>query len=236
MFCEVKSLSLLPEDKKELLKKDFMEKLVEPVKIVMFTQEFECRYCSDTRKLVQELETLNSKIKTEIYDFVSDAAKAKEYGINKIPALAIIGKKDYGVRIYGIPYGYELQTLIEAIINVSKGKTDLSDKTKQILTEVKSPVHIQVFVTLTCPHCPAAASVAHKLAIESEMVKADVIESSEFPDLAVKYNVIGVPKIIINETVEFVGAFNEDLFAEHVLLGAFQPLPPLPVPEKINLP
>lgn len=229
-------MSLLPEDKKELLKKDFMEKLVEPVKIVMFTQEFECRYCSDTRKLVQELETLNSKIKTEIYDFVSDAAKAKEYGINKIPALAIIGKKDYGVRIYGIPYGYELQTLIEAIINVSKGKTDLSDKTKQILTEVKSPVHIQVFVTLTCPHCPAAASVAHKLAIESEMVKADVIESSEFPDLAVKYNVIGVPKIIINETVEFVGAFNEDLFAEHVLLGAFQPLPPLPVPEKINLP
>jgi glutaredoxin-like protein len=236
VFCEAKSLSLLPDDKKELLKKDFMEKLIDPVKIVMFTQEFECRYCSDTRKLAQELATLDNKITTEIYDFVADAAKAKEYGIDKIPALAIIGKKDYGVRIYGIPYGYELQTLIEAVINVSKGKTDLSEKTKQILTEVKSPVHIQVFVTLTCPHCPAAASVAHKLAIESNMVKADVIESSEFPDLAMKYNVIGVPKIIINETVEFVGAFNEDLFAEHVLLGAFKPLPPLPVAEKINLP
>ena len=87
--------------------------------------------------------------------------------------------------------------------------------------EVKSPVHIQVFVTLTCPHCPVAAAVAHKLAIESDMVKADVINSSDFPDLAMKYNVIGVPKIIINEKVEFVGAFNEDLFAEHVLLGAF---------------
>ena len=113
----------------------------------MFTQEFECRYCSDTRKLAEELATLNDKIKTEVYDFVADAAKAKEYGIDKIPALAIIGKKDYGVRIYGIPYGYELQTLIEAVINVSKGKTDLSDKTKQILIDVNSPVHIQVFVT-----------------------------------------------------------------------------------------
>lgn len=235
MFCEAKSLSILPEEKKELLKKDFMEKLVDPVKIVVFSQEFECRYCSDTRKLAQELATLDPKITTEIYDFVADVARTKEYGINKIPALAIIGKKDYGVRIYGIPYGYELQTLIEAIINVSKGKTDLSEKTKQILTEVKEPVHIQVFVTLTCPHCPAAASVAHKLAIESDMVKSDVIESSEFPDLAMRYNVIGVPKIIINETVEFVGAFNEDLFAEHVLLGAFKPLPPLPVTEKINL-
>jgi glutaredoxin-like protein len=220
-FVEAKSLSLIPDDKKELLKNDFKEKLVDPVKIVMFTQEFECQFCSNTRKLSQELATLNGKITTEIYDFVADGAKAKEYGIDKIPALAIIGKKDYGVRIYGIPYGYELQTLVEAIINVSKGKTDLSDKTKSILAEVKSPVHIQVFVTLTCPHCPAAAAVAHKLAIESDMVKADVIDSSEFPDLAIKHNVIGVPKIIINEKVEFVGAFNEDLFAEHVLLGAF---------------
>ncbi len=216
-------MSLIPDDKKELLKNDFKEKLVDPVKIVMFTQEFECHYCSDTRKLVQDLATLTDKITVEVHDFVADNAIAKEYGIDKIPALAIVGAKDYCVRIYGIPYGYELQTLIEAIVNVSKGrgKTDLSDKTKSILSEVKSPVHIQVFVTLTCPHCPAAAAVAHKLAIESDMVKADVIETSEFPDLAMKYNVIGVPKIVINEKVEFVGAFNEDLFAEHVLLGAF---------------
>jgi predicted DsbA family dithiol-disulfide isomerase len=36
-----------------------------------------------------------------------------------------------------------------------------------------------------------------------------------------KYNIVGVPKIIINEKIEFMGAFSEDLFAEHVLLGAF---------------
>ena len=214
-------MSLIPDDKKELLRNDLKEKMEGPVKIVMFTQEVECRFCSDTRELAQEMAKLNDKISVEVYDFVADAAKAKEYGIDKIPALAIIGKKDYGVRIYGLPYGYELQTLIEAVVNVSKGKTDLSDKTKSILAEVKSPVHIQVFVTLTCPHCPVAAAVAHKLAIESDMVKADVIDSSEFPDLAMKYNIMGVPKIIINEKVEFVGAFNEDLFAENVLLGAF---------------
>jgi len=214
-------LSLIPDDKKELLRADFKEKLVDPVKIVMFTQELECQYCSQTRRIVQELAPLNDKITVEVFDFVADAAKAKEYGIDKIPAIAIIGKRDYGVRMYGIPYGYELQTLIEAIVNVSRGKTDLSENTKNILKEVKNPVHIQVFVTLTCPHCPVAAAVAHKLAVESELVKADVIDSSEFPDLAMKYNVVGVPKIVINEKIEFVGAFNEDLFAEHVLLGAF---------------
>ena len=214
-------MSLIPDDKKELLKNDFKEKLEKPVKILIFTQEVKCRFCPESRQLAQELATLNNKISTEVYDFVADAEKVKKYGIDKIPALAVIGEKDYGVRIYGIPYGYELQTLIEAVINVSRGKTDLTDKTKAILAEVKAPVHIQVFVSLTCNHCPVAAAVAHKLAVESDLVRADVIDGSEFPQLAQKYAVMGVPKIIINEKIEFVGAFNEDLFAEHVLLGAF---------------
>ena len=215
-------MALIPDDKKELLIKEFKEKMEDPVKILMFTQEIECKFCSDTRQLAQELAALSDRINVEVYDFVADANKAKELGIDKIPALAIIGKKDYGVRIYGIPYGYELQTMIEAITNVSKGRTDLSEETKKILADVKAPVHIQVFVSLTCHHCPVAATVAHKLAVENDMIRADVIDGTEFPQLAQKYSVTGVPKVIINEKIEFVGAFNEDLFAEHVVLGAFQ--------------
>jgi glutaredoxin-like protein len=213
-------MGLIPDEKKEVLKADFETKLEKPVRILMFTQEIECRFCSDTRQLVQELATLDERIEVEIYDFVADADEVKEYGIDKIPALAIVSEKDYGVRIYGIPYGYELQTLIEAVINVSRGKANLAQKTKKILSEVKAPVHIQVFVSLTCHHCPVAAAVAHKLAVESDLVRADVIDGSEFPQLAQKYAVMGVPKVIINERIEFVGAFNEDLFAEHVLLAA----------------
>jgi glutaredoxin-like protein len=215
-------MGLIPDDKKELLRKEFKEKMEDSVKILMFTQEIECKFCSDTRQLAQELATLSDRISVEVYDFVADANKAREFGIDKIPALSIIGKKDYGVRIYGIPYGYELQTLIEAITNVSRGRTDLSEETKKILADVKVPVHIQVFVSLTCHHCPVAATVAHKLAVENDMIRADVIDGTEFPQLAQKYSVTGVPKVIINEKIEFVGAFNEDLFAEHVVLGAFQ--------------
>jgi len=187
----------------------------------MFTQELECKFCSDTKKLVEAIGALNDKITVQIYDFVADSDMVKKYNVNKIPSIAIIGAKDYGVRIYGIPYGYELSTLIESIVNVSNGETDLLAKTKSILMDVKNPVHIQVFVSLTCPHCPIAAAVAHKLAIESDLVRADVIDINEFPELSQKYAVISVPKIIINEKIEFVGAFSEDLFAEHVLLGTF---------------
>ena len=123
-------MSLLPEDKKEQLRTDFKEKLVDPVKLIMFTQEMECRFCSETRQLTQDMATVSDKITVDVYDFVKDAQKAQEYGITRIPAIAIIGKVDHGVRIYGIPFGYELQTLVEGIINVSRGTTDLSDKTK----------------------------------------------------------------------------------------------------------
>ncbi|MCL1978268.1 MAG: thioredoxin family protein [Candidatus Bathyarchaeota archaeon] len=212
-------MGMIPEDKKELLKNDLNQKLTTPVKIVMFTQEIQCNSCQGTRELIQEIATLNSKLTVKVYDFVADAAEVKEYGVDKVPALAIIGAKDYGVRIYGLPYGYELQTLIDAVFNVSKGTTDLKEKTKKILLDIKSPVHIQVFVSLTCPHCAVAASIAHKLAIESGgYVKADVISTSEFPDLAIKYNVIGVPKVVINNKRDFVGAYDEDSFAENILL------------------
>ncbi|MFB3888367.1 MAG: thioredoxin family protein [Candidatus Bathyarchaeia archaeon] len=215
-------MSLLPDDKKEGIKQLLQEKMVNPVRIIMFTQEIECRFCSDTRQLVQEMATLNDKIAVDVYDFVKDADKAKEYGIEKIPAIVVIGNVDYGVRIYGIPYGYELSTLIEAIVNVSRGATDLSDRTKEILKDIKAPVHVQVFVTLTCPHCPAAAAIAHKLAVENDFIRADVIDATEFPALAQKYGVIGVPKVVMNEKIEFVGAFNEDLFAEQAVLAAYQ--------------
>ena len=214
-------MSLIPEKHKEHLKSELNEKLEKPVKIIMFTQEVECQFCMQTRQLINELAALNDKIKVEIYDFLKDSEKAKEYGVDKVPAIVIVSKKDYGIRFYGIPYGYELQTLLEGVINVSRGRTDVSEETRKKLREIKTSVHIQVFVTLTCPYCPVVATIAYKFAIESDLIKADVIEASEFPQLAVKYAVMGTPKTVINEKIEFIGAFPEDLFLEHVLLATY---------------
>jgi glutaredoxin-like protein len=196
------------------------ENLVNPVRLIMFTEEMECQFCAQTKQLVTELASLSDKILAEVHDFVVDAELAKQYGIDKVPGMVLLGARDYGIRIFGLPYGYEFQTLMSALTIVSQGKTDLTEETKAKLHAIDTPVHIQVFVTLTCPHCPVSAAMAHKFAAENEKITADVVDAGEFPQLAIKYGVMGVPKVVVNDKVEFVGAVPENVFLEHVLLGA----------------
>ncbi len=211
-------MALIPEEHKAHLKEELQQNMKDEVRVIVFTQEIECQFCKEARQLAQEVgDLMPEKIKVEVYDFAKDVDKAKEFNVDKVPAIALVGKRDYGIRYYGIPYGYEFSNFVDTIMNVSKGATNLSEDTKKKLATVEKPVHIQVFVTLTCPYCPVAAGLADKFAIESDKVRADVVEVGEFPYLAQKYSVMGVPKIVINERTEIVGAVPEAQFVEHVL-------------------
>ena len=143
-------MSLLSEEIKSELKKE-LEGLKNEVKLVVFTQELECQYCSENRRLAEDIASLSDKIKLEVYNFTLDKNKVDEYNVDKIPALVVLDGtgKDYGMRFYGIPAGYEFTSLIEAIKNVSLGKSGLTDKSKAELQKLKKPIHIQVFITLT---------------------------------------------------------------------------------------
>jgi len=187
-----------------------------PVTIKLFTQEFECRYCEDTRGLVEELSAVNDKIKLEVYDFVKDSDTAKEFGIDKIPALVLMNEQDAGIRFFGIPAGYEFTSLVEALKMVSSGQTELSDDTKKYLDGLEKDVHLQVFVTPTCPYCPKAVIQAHQMALYSPKVRADMVEASEFPYLSQRYNVMGVPKTVINEDTYQEGAAPEKLIIDKI--------------------
>lgn len=196
---------------------DRLRDLPSPVKLINFTQQLECQYCRETRDLLTELAELSDQLTLEVYNFQIDKAKVEEYKIDKIPATVIVGAKDYGIRYYGIPAGYEFASLLEDMIAVSKGESGLSAKSKEKVRAVTVPIHIQVFVTPTCPYCPTAVHMAHQLAIESDWITADMVEATEFPHLAVKYSVRGVPKTVVNEETQMEGALPEAAFVGSVL-------------------
>jgi len=131
-----------------------MEGMAAPVKLIMFTQAaqaLECEMCAETRALVEEVAALApaGKLTLEVKDFVVDTADVEAYKIDKIPAIAIVGAKDYGIRFYGIPAGYEFSSLMDDIVTVSKGESGLAAATKAAVAKINKPVHIQVFTTPT---------------------------------------------------------------------------------------
>jgi len=218
-------MGILPESQIKHLKTDLAQKLMNPISLVVFTQEVECDYCKEARELAQEVASLTDKIKVQVFDLVKDKEKAEEFDVDKVPAIVIVGPKKSHIKFYGIPAGYEFSTFMKDIVQLSRGVTELSNETRQALTGIKAPVHIKVFVTPTCPYCPGAVSLAHQFAMENPNIKADMIEINEFPQLAVKYNVMGVPKTVINETRELLGMQPEDEFLRQVTAASRPPSP-----------
>jgi glutaredoxin-like protein len=131
--------------------------LTSPVRLVMFTQReggaLECAFCGETRQLVEEIAGLSDKIRFEVRDFQADNEQARGYAIDKIPAIAVLADgdtpRDYGIRFYGIPSGYEFSTFLEDLRMVSRGDAGLGQATRDAIAKLTQPVHIQVFVTPT---------------------------------------------------------------------------------------
>ena len=59
--------------------------------------------------------------------------------------------------------------------------------------------------------------LAHRLAMESDWIRADMVEATEFPHLANKYEVFGVPRTVINETIHVKGAVPEPMLVNELL-------------------
>ena len=222
-------MELLSKEVSEATQKKFNEELVDKVTLIHFTQELsrlvlpdhlkgqECMFCKETKALLKEVCSLSGKLELLLYDFSADANRAEEFNITKIPATLITNEKTKNLRFFGIPSGYEYMSLIEAIVDVSKGSTSLKPDTKEALKDLTADIHIQTFVTPTCPYCTMSVRIGHQMALESPRITADMIEATEFPHLAHKYNVAGVPRTVINETVAIEGAVPEETFLDHIL-------------------
>lgn len=199
---------------------DRLAKLVKPVKAVVFTQEMECQFCRETRGLLEELAGLTDKLQVEVKDFLEDQAEAKRLSVDKIPAVVLLGEgdKDYGIRFYGIPAGYEFVSLMESLEMISKGDSGLSPASREKLKALRKPLALQVFVTPTCPYCPRAVVLAFRLAVESPLISASMVEATEFPHLANKYQVSGVPHTVIGDSPQpMIGAYPEAAAVDLIL-------------------
>jgi glutaredoxin-like protein len=197
--------------------RDHFKTFTNPVNLLYFhSGKHSPDYCNATRAILDELKPISPHINVQIFDFEKEKERVAQYHILNPPAIVIQSKTDSGLRYYGIPSGYEFSTLIHSMSMVGKDRTDISPELREWSSAIKQRVQIFVFVTPSCPHCPRAASMAHKFAILNENIEGAIIEANSFPELTKSYNVMAVPKTIINKTHAFEGTLPEARFAEEI--------------------
>ena len=126
-----------------------LNEMVNPVRLIHFTQELNLEYGREAKQLVEELAGFSDKLSAEVYNFLLDHDRIDEYGIDKVPATVIRNGKDHGIRFYGIPAGYEFSTVLDTILDISKGDSRLKAESKEKLATITEPLQLEVFVTPT---------------------------------------------------------------------------------------
>lgn len=210
-------MSLLNEEVRGQLSEVF-EGMGNDVTIALFTKEDNCETCSDTKSFMEEVSTLSDQLNLEVYDLDEDSEKAEAFKVDKVPAIVLLDadKKYQGVKFYGIPAGHEINSFVTGIMEVSGVGEDLPDDLLEQIKGIDKDVDIKVFVTLSCPHCPGAVAKAHKLALLNDKISGEMIEAQTFSELSQKFDVSGVPKIVINDEFELVGNQPLDKFLEEI--------------------
>ena len=129
--------------------REMLASLPNPVRLVFFTQTLNCETCEPTKQILGEVAELSGQITVEEHNFLLEGELAATYGIDRVPAIAVVGAQDYGIRFLGIPSGYEFMSLLDAIQIVSAGDSGLNEASRALLASVESPLALQVFVTPT---------------------------------------------------------------------------------------
>ena len=141
-------MGFIQDSDKPVIKKT-LDAMRSDVTLSYFTQEIECDFCRETHELLEELCAIEDRIKLRVLDFKGNPAEVEQYKIDKIPAIVVANGSDPGIRFYGIPAGYEFSSLLQTILMVSQGDSGLAPESRKLLKEIKTPVHLQVFVTPT---------------------------------------------------------------------------------------
>ncbi len=213
-------MALLSEEDRQTVR-GRLSTLTAPVTLLFFTQTIGAPETAlVARQILDELVSLSDRLSLEEVNVVLEKERAAAFGISGIPAVAVLRDgTDTRIRFLGAPAGYEFMSLVEAVILAGTGDSGLSEESRQLIAEhVTGPLDIKVFVTPTCPHCPRAVTLAHKMAIENANITATCVEATEFLDLSRQYRVTGVPKTIVNGTIEILGAVPEDTFVRTVVM------------------
>ena len=148
--CSKKSggpVAMLSEKDKAYVRKT-LDGMKDEVRLTLFSRDGgDCKYCGEVEGLLLDIAAAAPRVKVEILSLKNDAGRARELGIDKIPGIALLGKKDYNLRYFGLPSGYDFTPFVETIRAVGDDISGVSPESAARLARLTKPVQLSVFVT-----------------------------------------------------------------------------------------
>ena len=129
---------------RELIRKTLGD-LLGTVTVRCYTSDIDSTYSRAERALLEEIAAASPKISLEILADQWDGRREEEVGIARTPAIVLLGDRDYGLRYYGLPDGYELPAFLGTIRAVAERRSGLSPASVERLRALSGPCHLEVF-------------------------------------------------------------------------------------------
>lgn len=120
------------------------------------------------------------------------------------------------VRFYG---NLKFDAFIESVKIFETGNFHLNQRVLDFIDMIDKDVNIKIFVTQGCGWCYPAIVKAVSFAYVSSYIEVEVFDCYSFPDIATKYNVITVPKTVINDKIEFIGSKEDNEMFGYIMKG-----------------
>ncbi len=220
---------MIPLREQELIRERFSQELKGPVKIDFFTQRptpvfvpgrEDCRFCPEAGQMLEEIAHLSSQIELRARELGSDRAIEERYGIERAPSTVVRGVVNRPVVFVGVAAGELFPVLIESIVDASGPPPELAPAVKRRLKRLKRSVRVRVYVALTAPYCAEQARLAQLLGVANQHIRSEIVELSEYPQLAQQLDIRAVPTTIIDGKVTLTGLTEPETFVEQVVKAA----------------
>ena len=114
------------------------------VTLVYYTPDVPSAATRAERELLEEIARRADRIELRVLAERWDAEREARVGIARTPAIALLGAQDYGIRYYGAPDGYELETFLSIVRAVAEGRSGLAAGSVARLRGLASPLHLEV--------------------------------------------------------------------------------------------
>ncbi len=197
----------------QLIAKKLGPELKDPVTILVFSDDSPT--AREIIAIANTFSSVNSKITVEVEEVTErKGQRMRDLRIDGAPSMVLLKEGFARIRYLGVPSGYELPAMADAIAELSAGHARLAPMATESLSKIRRKANIKVFVLVTCPFCPTVAMHAYRAAIGSPLVTTEVIDSSVFQELSMRHSVMGVPKVILNDNTDITGAVDEVAFFE----------------------